>query len=135
MICVEGYGNDIFVSCGSFSEFLWGLHVSRPLSLVGSSIVMETSTGLDPTLPLLQKDNYENNSAKSGDRSDRLTRRNSVNSIRTFFFSKLPDKVRSGLDSESPYDGINISSTTALSKGISLSLYIYVNISLMNICI
>ncbi|XP_047158024.1 metal tolerance protein 4-like [Vigna umbellata] len=78
---------------------------------------METSTGLDPTLPLLQKDNYENNSAKNGGRTDRLTRRNSVNSIRTFFFSKLPDKVRSGLDSESPYDGINLSSTTALSKG------------------
>ncbi|KOM52737.1 hypothetical protein LR48_Vigan09g139600 [Vigna angularis] len=78
---------------------------------------METSTGLDPTLPLLQNDNYENNSAKNGGRTDRLTRRNSVNSIRTFFFSKLPDKVRSGLDSESPYDGINLSSTTALSKG------------------
>ncbi|WVY92680.1 hypothetical protein V8G54_031768 [Vigna mungo] len=78
---------------------------------------METSTGLDPTLPLLQQDNYENNSAKNGGRTDRLTRRNSVNSIRTFFFSKLPDKVRSGLDSESPYDGINLSSTTALSKG------------------
>ncbi|CAJ1960637.1 unnamed protein product [Sphenostylis stenocarpa] len=78
---------------------------------------METNLGSDPTLPLLQNHNHQKNSADNGDRSHQFTRRNSVNSLRASFFSELPDKIRSGLDSESPYDDIHLSSTTALSKG------------------
>ncbi|KAK7333098.1 hypothetical protein VNO80_29861 [Phaseolus coccineus] len=78
---------------------------------------METSSASDPTLPLLQNHDFDNNSVKNGGRShNRLTRRNSVNSLRASFFSTLPDKIRSGLDSESPYEDIDFSSTT-LSKG------------------
>ncbi|KAL2333096.1 hypothetical protein Fmac_014309 [Flemingia macrophylla] len=69
---------------------------------------MDGNSGSDPTLPLL--------AAENGGRSGRLSRRNSVNSLRAAFLSKLPDKVRSGIDSESPFD-VNLSSTTALSKG------------------
>ncbi|KAK7387311.1 hypothetical protein VNO78_28023 [Psophocarpus tetragonolobus] len=65
---------------------------------------MEDNSGLDPTRPLLP-----NTSAEIG-------RRNSVNSLRNSFLSKLPDEVRSGLDTESPFD-IDLSSSTSLSKG------------------
>ncbi|KAK7302022.1 hypothetical protein RJT34_12901 [Clitoria ternatea] len=67
---------------------------------------MDGKSGLDPTTPLLAKN----------DRRSRLSRRNSVTSLRTTFLSKLPDKVRSSLDSESPFD-IDLSSSTALTKG------------------
>jgi hypothetical protein len=48
-----------------------------------------------------------------------------VNSLRTDFITKLPDKVRSGLDPESPLD-LDLSRVSGLTKGISLSLSLYV---------
>ncbi|XP_010673527.2 metal tolerance protein 4 [Beta vulgaris subsp. vulgaris] len=45
-----------------------------------------------------------------------LRRRNSVNSLRTDFISRLPDKLRSGVDDESPYD-VNFSKTHDLTQG------------------
>ncbi|KAB2616444.1 metal tolerance protein 4-like [Pyrus ussuriensis x Pyrus communis] len=52
----------------------------------------------------------------SGGRSRRLSRRNSYDSLRNDFISRLPDKVRTGVDHESP-DGIDFSRTSALSRG------------------
>ncbi|GMI84180.1 hypothetical protein like AT3G58060 [Hibiscus trionum] len=54
--------------------------------------------------------------SESGKRG-RFTRRNSVNSLRNDFMLRLPDKVRAGLDSESPYD-IDDSKTKGLSSGV-----------------
>ncbi|KAJ6945079.1 metal tolerance protein 4 isoform X1 [Populus alba x Populus x berolinensis] len=68
---------------------------------------MEGNSGSGPKTPLLMGE---------GRRSRRLSRRNSVNSLRSNFVAKLPDKVRSGLDTESPYQ-INLSKTTGLTKG------------------
>lgn len=49
-------------------------------------------------------------------RRGRLTRRNSVNSLKNDFVSRLPDKVRSGVDLESsPY--FNLSKSVALTEG------------------
>ncbi|GAB4856108.1 Metal tolerance protein 4 [Ancistrocladus abbreviatus] len=48
----------------------------------------------------------------SGRRS-RLSRRNSVNTLRNDFISRLPEKVRSGVDVENPY----LSKTSGLTKG------------------
>lgn len=88
---------------------------------------MDGNSGSDPTRPLL--DNNDRNSAEYDGRKFRLTRRNSVNSLRSAFLSMLPDKVRSRLDSESPFD-VDLSTATALSQGRSLSLsqnlYLYV---------
>ncbi|KAL0436731.1 UNVERIFIED_CONTAM: Metal tolerance protein 4 [Sesamum radiatum] len=49
-------------------------------------------------------------------RRRRLSRRYSVNSLRTDFISRLPDKVRSAVDPESPYH-IDLSRAQNLSKG------------------
>eukprot|EP00258_Populus_trichocarpa_P042210 XP_024458229.1 metal tolerance protein 4 isoform X2 [Populus trichocarpa] len=68
---------------------------------------MEGNSGSGPKTPLLMGE---------GRRSRRLSRRNSVNSLRSNFVAKLPDKVRSGLDTESPYQ-INLSKTTGLTEG------------------
>ncbi|XVF04570.1 hypothetical protein REPUB_Repub05bG0095400 [Reevesia pubescens] len=53
--------------------------------------------------------------SESGKRG-RFNRRNSVNSLRNEFVSRLPDKVRSGLDAESPFH-IDISKTKGLTPG------------------
>lgn len=68
---------------------------------------MEGNSGSGPKTPLLMGE---------GRRSRRLSGRNSVNSLRSNFVAKLPDKVRSGLDTESPYQ-INLSKTTGLTEG------------------
>jgi len=48
---------------------------------------------------------------------------NSFNSLRTTFLSKLPDKVRCGLDFESPFEfHHHFSNTTHLTQGISLGI-------------
>ncbi|CAN6558883.1 unnamed protein product [Malus baccata var. baccata] len=52
----------------------------------------------------------------SGGRSRRLSRRNSYNTLRKDFISRLPDKVRAGVDPESA-DGIDFSRTSALNRG------------------
>ncbi|KAH1033579.1 hypothetical protein J1N35_045753 [Gossypium stocksii] len=46
----------------------------------------------------------------------RFARRNSVNSLRNDFMLRLPDKVRTGLDAESPFD-IDVSRTKGLTQG------------------
>lgn len=46
----------------------------------------------------------------------RFVRRNSVNSLRNDFMLRLPDKVRTGLDAESPFD-IDVSKTKGLTQG------------------
>lgn len=50
-------------------------------------------------------------------RRGRLSRRNSVNSFRTDFISRLPDKVRSAVDPES-FSPLDLSRIEGLSKGI-----------------
>lgn len=62
----------------------------------------------------------------SGGRSRRLSRRNSYNSLRNDFVSRLPDNVRAGLDPESP-EGIDYSRTTGLKRGISLPKTLFGN--------
>ncbi|XP_050278742.1 metal tolerance protein 4-like [Quercus robur] len=55
--------------------------------------------------------------SRSGRRGGRLSRRYSVNSLRSEFVSRLPDKLRSGIDPESdPFD-IDLSKASGLSKG------------------
>lgn len=54
--------------------------------------------------------------SRSGRRSGFLSRRNSVNTLRKEFVSRLPEKVRSGLDVESPYE-IDVSKPKELTKG------------------
>ncbi|GMY16172.1 metal tolerance protein 4-like isoform X2 [Fagus crenata] len=63
----------------------------------------------DPKTPLLE-------ASRSGRRGGKLSRRYSVSSLRTDFITKLPDKVRSGLDPESPLD-LDLSRVSGLTKG------------------
>ena len=89
---------------------------------------MDENSGSDPNAPLLAKDDQK--SADYGGRRRRLIRRYSVNSLRSEFVRKLPDKLRSCLDSESLFD-IDLSRTTGLSKGFFLSL----SVSLSHMCL
>ncbi|GLT70651.1 hypothetical protein SLA2020_427150 [Shorea laevis] len=68
---------------------------------------MEGESGSGTKTPLL---------SRSGRRSGLLRRKNSVNSLRKEFVSSLPDKVRCGVDDESPFD-IDVSKTKGLTKG------------------
>nr|XP_023913055.1 metal tolerance protein 4-like [Quercus suber] len=55
--------------------------------------------------------------SRSGGRVGKLSRRYSVNSLRSEFVSRLPDKLRSGIDPESdPFD-LDLSKASGLSKG------------------
>lgn len=49
--------------------------------------------------------------------------RNSVASLKCDFFSKLPEKVRSGLDPETPFH-LDLSKTTGLIEGTKNSLFL-----------
>lgn len=84
---------------------------------------MDGNSGSDPTRPLLEKN--DRSSAEHDGRRGRVNRGNSVNSLRSAFLSMLPDKVRSGLDSESPFDDPDLSTATALSQGLCLSLSLF----------
>lgn len=53
---------------------------------------------------------------RRGGSSRRLRRRNSANSLRTEFISRLPDKIRSALDPES-YALTDLSKIKGLSQG------------------
>ncbi|XP_004500396.1 metal tolerance protein 4-like [Cicer arietinum] len=75
---------------------------------------MDGNSGSKSTTPLLSLN--DRNSAEHDGRRTQIIRRNSVNSIRSAFLSMLPDKVRSSLDSESPFD-VDLSNATALSQG------------------
>lgn len=76
----------------------------------------------DPKTPMLGKDSR--GSSRSG-RRGRLSRRYSVNSLRTEFVSRLPNSVRFALDLESSTSDLDLSRTSALSKGISLSVWFF----------
>lgn len=54
-----------------------------------------------------------------------LQDRNSVTALRCDFFSKLPDKVRSGFDPEAPFH-INLSKTTGFIEGNSETISLHV---------
>lgn len=73
----------------------------------------------DPKAPLL--DGWKLRG--SGRLSRRLSRRNSVNSLRNEFISRLPDKVRSGVDPESS-SLFDLSRTMGLTKGSYLTLFL-----------
>ena len=73
----------------------------------------------DPKSPIL-------GASRSGRRVGRLSRRYSVNSLRSKFVSRLPDKLRSGIDPESdPFD-LDLSKASGLSKGLCLCLSVCV---------
>nr|XP_027190080.1 metal tolerance protein 4-like isoform X1 [Cicer arietinum] len=76
--------------------------------------IYELGKSSKSTTPLLSLN--DRNSAEHDGRRTQIIRRNSVNSIRSAFLSMLPDKVRSSLDSESPFD-VDLSNATALSQG------------------
>jgi hypothetical protein len=69
--------------------------------------------GSSPKSPLLVQE------GRRASRRRLLSRRNSVNSLRTEFESRLPDKVRTGLDPEST--SFNLSRTKGLTKGTYVS--------------
>ena len=52
-------------------------------------------------------------------RRGRLSRRNSVNSLRNDFISRLPDNVLSAVDPESPSSYFDVSRAQGLSQGTS----------------
>ncbi|XP_062172821.1 metal tolerance protein 4-like [Alnus glutinosa] len=68
--------------------------------------------GSSPKSPLLAKEG-----GRVGSRRALLSRRYSVNSLRSEFVTRLPDKVRSGLDLESTTFDLDLSRTKGLTKG------------------
>ncbi|GLT65188.1 hypothetical protein SLA2020_376320 [Shorea laevis] len=68
---------------------------------------MEGESGYGTRTPLL---------SGSGRRSGQFRRKNSVNTLRKEFVLRLPEKVRCGVDDESPFD-IDVSKTKGLTKG------------------
>ncbi|GKV45938.1 hypothetical protein SLEP1_g52964 [Rubroshorea leprosula] len=68
---------------------------------------MEGESGSGTKTPLL---------SGSGRRSGLFRRKNSVNTLRKEFVLRLPEKVRCGVDDESPFD-IDVSKTKGLTKG------------------
>ncbi|KAJ9153368.1 hypothetical protein P3X46_026815 [Hevea brasiliensis] len=69
--------------------------------------MMDSESSSNPKAPLL--------SGNERKRSGRLSRGNSVRTLRDHFFSRLPDKVRSGVDVDSP-SRIDVSKTKGLTK-------------------
>ncbi|GMP92046.1 hypothetical protein CsSME_00042443 [Camellia sinensis var. sinensis] len=96
---------------------------------------MNTDGESEAKAPLLVPAATDGRRLSSSGRRLRLSRRNSVNSFRQDFVSRLPDKLRPGLDLESA-SLIDFSKTTDLTQGsplslslsLSLSLYIYIYI-------
>ena len=77
---------------------------------------MDGNSEKSPKSPLLGSEGGR--SSQNGRRNRRLSRRYSVNSLRTEFLSRLPDKFRSALDVEaSPYH-IDFTRTRGLSSGL-----------------
>lgn len=63
-------------------------------------------------------------------RRGRLSRRYSVNSLRSEFISRLPEKLRSRLqDVESPYE-IDFSQSTGFSRGFFSFLFLFIGLNL-----
>lgn len=84
-------------------------------------LVMDGDSDSDPKSPLLSKSNG-GLSTESGRRA-RFSRRSSANSLRNDFLSRLPEKVRSGIDVEAP-SHIDFSKSKGLSEGV-VSLFAY----------
>ncbi|MED6110995.1 Metal tolerance protein 4 [Stylosanthes scabra] len=79
---------------------------------------MDANSGSDPNIkrPLLSMHHASSAASEKGSRRSPLKRRNSVNSLRSAFFAKIPDKVRASLDSES-LSNLNLSDSAALTPG------------------
>lgn len=86
--------------------------------------------GLDAKKPLL----LGNEDQKSYDKLPRVTRRYSVNSILGDFSSRLPDKLRCGLNPEDPFN-INLSKTKWLNQGNHLFLSLFFCILFQFCCV
>lgn len=91
---------------------LFSLQVLR--AQTNESIKMEAESNSNPKAPLLVVNERK--------RIGRLSGRNSVRTLRDEFFNRLPDKVRSGVDVESPFH-IDVSKTKGLTEGLSLSVF------------
>ncbi|KAK1390748.1 Metal tolerance protein 4 [Heracleum sosnowskyi] len=76
---------------------------------------MDRESSGDIKSALLSPANAKERRSSSG--RARLSRRNSVNSLKNDFVSRLPDKVRSGVDLESSNSLFQLSSTTSLTQG------------------
>ncbi|RVW48629.1 Metal tolerance protein 4 [Vitis vinifera] len=78
---------------------------------------MDGDSGSEPKSPLLSKsDGWRFSESR---RRGRLSRRNSSNSLRNEFVSRLPEKIRSGIDVESP-SHLDLSKSKGLSEGVVL---------------
>ncbi|KAF5748804.1 metal tolerance protein 4-like [Tripterygium wilfordii] len=78
---------------------------------------MEGNSDFGVNSPLLEANGSPRKTTREdGKRGGDLSPRNSMNFLRNEFVSRLPDKVRSSLDVESPYH-INISKANSLSEG------------------
>nr|AAO38707.1 cation diffusion facilitator 8 [Stylosanthes hamata] len=79
---------------------------------------MDANSGSDPNIkrPLLSMHHASSAASENGTRRSPLKRRNSVNSLRSAFLAKIPDKVRASLDSES-LSNLDLSDSTALTPG------------------
>lgn len=69
-------------------------------------------------------------------RRGRLSRRNSVNSLRNDFVSRLPDNIRSAVDPEFP-SRIDLSRAQGLSEGTSfeISVFMCVCFLILSLCL
>ena len=80
-------------------------------------VEMDGDSGSEPKSPLLSKsDGWRFSESR---RRGRLSRRNSSNSLRNEFVSRLPEKIRSGIDVESP-SHLDLSKSKGLSEGVVL---------------
>lgn len=95
-----------------------------------SPVKMDEDSDSSPKAALLGGAMKRGGSGRRG----RLSRRYSVNSLRSEFISRLPEKVRSRLhDVESPYE-VDLSKSTGFSRGYFLSLTVYRSLSLSLYC-
>ena len=86
---------------------------------------MDGDSDLSPKAPLLGA-----SLNGSGGKRGRLSRRYSVNSLRSEFISRLPDKLRSHLqDVESPYE-IDLSKSSGFSRGLFCSSFSFIGLNL-----
>lgn len=72
----------------------------------------------DPPAPIMDGDDRRAPLLGAGGRPPSLRRRDSARSLRSSFLSRLPDKVRAGLDPERPADA-GIARAKGLSQGNS----------------
>lgn len=88
---------------------------------ISAAWFMDRNSGSEPTSPLLRKGSSSSRLFGGSGRRVRIGRRNSFNSLRNDFVAQLPDKVRSGFDSESLE--VDFSRTTLVGEGFLSILY------------